>query len=389
MNPKALLPLVVGLGIAGVAAKMGMDYLKKANASQVETVSLWMVEEDVLRGEAITESMLKKLDYPKKFVPPGAIADPNMIVGRVPHTGVNSYVPILESMLCAPGALPGIVVPEGYRAVAVKINESSGVDNHLVPGCRVDVVGMFEVRNQNQRETVARTILENIQVAAVGQRLAPANPEADEDGKKERPARAVTLLAKPDQVPILHLAEQKGKLKLSMRSNFEQREDFARSEKPMTEGDLLGGEKEEEQEKSLADSFRGWMDGLIKPPAEEPEPAPVEVVVAPPAPPEPPPGPAEPKWVMKIWNGDSRQTLAWTEMDSIEPQEVSADGPSIFEDEPARPPIRPPTSVGPVTPTQIGKGGTTPTKSVTGATDPPSAEPTGTESEPEPKELFE
>ncbi|MBI5864768.1 MAG: Flp pilus assembly protein CpaB [Planctomycetes bacterium] len=178
MNAKAVVPLIAGLGIAGLAAKLGLDYVKRAQGSAPKTVQVWSVNMDVPRGSTIDEVNLKQLNFPLEFVPKGAFTDTKQLIGRVPHTGVPADVPVLESMLLPPGTKPGIHVPTGFRAIAVKIDDGSGVDNHLDPGCHVDVVGYFQIKNptNGKQETIARTIVENVQVAAVGQRLAPEAP---------------------------------------------------------------------------------------------------------------------------------------------------------------------------------------------------------------------
>src|SRR5262245_11583767 len=103
MNAKAVIPLVAGLGIAGLAAKLGFDYVKKAQGSPAKSVELWATIEDVPRGSAIEEPMLASLKFPQELAPANALTDKKAIVGRVPHTGVPAGVPVLESMLLPPG----------------------------------------------------------------------------------------------------------------------------------------------------------------------------------------------------------------------------------------------------------------------------------------------
>jgi len=344
MNGKAIIPLVVGIGIAGLGAKMGLDYIRKAQASTGKTVELWTPVETIGRGASISEHMLRPMPYPAKLVPKGAVADKSKLVGRVPHTGAPAGVPILESMLLPPGALPGIHVPVGFRAVAVEINESSGVDNHLSPGCHVDVVGYFTTRKNNKASIIARTILEDVQVAAVGAQIAPTAPSAEEDAssKKRRPekARAVTLLVKPEQVPILHMAEQRGKIKLSMRGSEDAA--FAEAAEPMDEDQLLGVEKPAEPS-GLAEMVRSFFGAFN----EQPEAEPAAAEPAPPAPPE------ETKyaWVMTVYNGERRSMLGWSVKDPFQAIEIQSGGANIFQEEqqrrrpPAEPESAPPATV--------------------------------------------
>lgn len=386
MNVKALIPLVAGLGIAGLAAKLGLDFIRKAEGKQAKMVKLWTPVQDVKRGVAIDESLLRPLAFPVNVVPNGALADPEKIVGRVPHTGAPAGVPILDSMLLPPGVRAGVRVPPGLRAVAVKIDESSGVDYHLEPGCHVDVVGVFTVRRDNRTETVARTILEDVEVAAVGQRLAPETPGTAEEKsvsgrRRERPARAVTLLIKPAQVPTLHLAEQKGKIKLSMRGVLDSSRTGATGN--VTEG-VVTGAAGPQPELSWREKFNEFVSSFWDKgePGPEPEPLPDPEPVAEKEP--------ELAWRMVVINGDERRVLGWVNLDDFQAIELSSEGPNIFQDEPKFPPL------GPGTRSQTGSesGQESPANPPKKTESQPQSDTAskpgpGPPTEPEPQELFE
>jgi hypothetical protein len=264
------------------------------------------------------------------------------------------------------------------------------VDNHLEPGCRVDVVGLFTVRRGGKTETIARTVLEDVEVAAVGQRLAPSAPSDEEQGdgkssRRERPARAVTLLIKPEQAPTLHLAEKRGTIKLCMRGSS----DAGRSAhyEPVVEEDLLSSRKSEEAEAaapSWRDQFNQFVSSFWKKgePVAEPEP-------------EPDPEPAvqqEPRlaWVMAVYNGDERRVLGWRSLEDFQPIELSSEGPNIFQDEPQLPPLTPKPGA------QTGGGAvggsqSNPPIDVESQTqaEPPPVEEAEAENQGKPQELFE
>jgi len=388
MNAKAIIPLIIGLGIAGLAAKLGLDFVRNAEGRQAKLVKLWTPVEDIKRGVAIAEPMLRPLPFPAQVAPQGALADLKKIVGRVPHTGAPAGLPILDSMLLPKGVNAGVRVPPGMRAVAVKINESSGVDNHLEPGCHVDVVGVFSIRTNGRAETVARTILEDVEVAAVGQRLAPSTPtpatetKGSSSTRRERPPQAVTLLVKPAQVPTLHLAEQKGKLKLSMRGVLD--ESLTRKTASVAEDDLLGlsEPKPAVPQPSLNDRLSGFVNSLWQ--KDQPAPRPEPEAERPPE----PAAEAQPElaWVMVVYNGAERQVLGWADLASFQPIQLSTEGPNIFQDEPRHPPPEP------------GRGSQSGGKSRANPPADPESKPepeskserdTASETEFEPQELFE
>lgn len=324
MNLKALIPLIAGLVVGGIALKLGADVLRKARgAQQVEMVEVWTAAQDVYRGQLIDEPQLSAMRFPAKLVPDWAFTDKAELVGRVAKNTTFAGEIFHTAGLMPPGSRPGLPVPEGVRAVAVKIDESSGVDYHLEPGSRVDVVASFQVRENNRQQTIARTVLENVEVAAVGQRTT-AVTQTEEDGSPTtdvRKVRAVTLFVPPDKVPTLLLAENRGRIKLSMRSDGGDAEAGTLSkDKPIDENSLFGKPKPKpEQDNAFAKQMGGLFGNLFgkqaEPtvthvPAPEPEPAPA--------------APPEPKFVhvMVVRSGNELTRLAWTRFDG-EPIEIS------------------------------------------------------------------
>ncbi len=190
-------------------------------------------------------------------------------------------------------------------------------------GCRVDVIGYFSVRAPGGTRTIARTILENIEVGAVGPRLSPVSPTAEEqsgkkDTRRQKKVRAVTLFVRPDKAPLLHMAEPRGKIKLAMRNYG----DVGGSDKgARVTAEELYGEEPAQFAHAGSDgllSRLGKMFGQFKPPAAPViEPLPAEPKAS---------QPAQPAlaWVMRIWNGDEMRTLGWHGLDSIDAIDLTA-----------------------------------------------------------------
>lgn len=300
MNVKALVPLVAGLGIGGVALVMGINTLKSARAAQkpVPMAKLWGAKDAIPRGREIQPEMLKEIPFPAKSLPAGAFTEKEKLVGRVLRIVAPGELPVLESMLTPPGTRPGIFVKTGYRAVAIKIDSGSGVDYHLEPGRFVDVVASFKVRRQGRRETIARTIVENAELAAVGPRLSPETGDEESGTPRGRSVRAVTLFVQPDQVKQLLLAEQMGRIKLSLRGE----EDVAALDDSTWVSDLeLTGELDQELE------------------TDEPEteiPVPTGALAMLSAPTEPA-GP-DLSWSVSVYRGRREETIQFKDRESSE-----------------------------------------------------------------------
>jgi pilus assembly protein CpaB len=116
---------------------------------------------------------------------------------------------VLESKLASKDAGAGIqiTIPEGMRAVSVRVNDIIGVTGFIVPGSRVDVI---LVGSLNGPSDSATTILENVQVLAAG-------TDVNRDAEGPKPASAVTLLLTPEDSEKLALVTADGRIQLALR----------------------------------------------------------------------------------------------------------------------------------------------------------------------------
>ena len=103
------------------------------------------------------------------------------------------------------------MIPEGQRALSVRVNDVVGVAGYVLPGTRVDVVATMNP-TQNQTDMTSRVILTNVQVVAAGTRI-----EQDEKNKPIQ-VTVVTLLVNPDEAEKLTLASTEGKIQLALRN---------------------------------------------------------------------------------------------------------------------------------------------------------------------------
>lgn len=221
MKGKALVPLAVGLVVGLFAIKYTMDTVKRAKGStDTATVAVIVARQDIPSTSAIKPEMLAIMETPRTpLLPTDVYTKAEDLLGRVAMKSIPQGVPILPSMIAPEGTLPGLLVrvKEGYRAVAVKIDESAGVGYLVKPNDWVDVLAVMEVKKFGRTETVSKLILERVQVAAVGQVL---NDTPEEEGAgANKHASTVTLLVKVDDVPKLHLAQTRGRITLAMRGN--------------------------------------------------------------------------------------------------------------------------------------------------------------------------
>jgi pilus assembly protein CpaB len=122
--------------------------------------------------------------------------------------------PLTEPKLAAVGAGAGLPpsIPEGMRAVSIRVNEVVGVAGFVIPGTRVDVLVHVRIPN-SQPQT--RVVLSNVQVLTAGTRY---DQDAATREGKPIPTGVVTLVLTPDDSEKLTLASMEGSITLTLRN---------------------------------------------------------------------------------------------------------------------------------------------------------------------------
>lgn len=219
-NPRAIamliLSVVIGLGATIVAAGW------VAQQGRVASNRIVVAALDLELGSRINTQMLKTVDWPSGSIPPGALSDPQALQDRVLKTSVLRGEPVLEAKLAPVGTKGGLsaVIPEGKRAMTVRVNDVIGVAGFALPGNYVDIVVNTQLEGEarnGQDKQISKIVLEHILVLAVAQ-------EANRDETKPKVVNAVTLELTPEQAEKLDLARSVGTLSLVLRNQIDKNE---------------------------------------------------------------------------------------------------------------------------------------------------------------------
>jgi pilus assembly protein CpaB len=103
-----------------------------------------------------------------------------------------------------------MLVRPSMRAASLEVNQVSGVSGFVLPGDRVDVLVTVDNRGNND-EAVTRTVLQNIEVLAAGQKT-------EQQDNKPITVQSVTVLVDPSGAEALALSLQEGKIHLVLRN---------------------------------------------------------------------------------------------------------------------------------------------------------------------------
>ena len=115
-------------------------------------------------------------------------------------------------MLAPVGTAAGLsgILPDGKRALTVKVDEVAGVAGFLHPGDHVDV--LMDLPFDESKDHYSKTILNDIPVLTTGQIW------QQKGDSKPVVVNTVTLELTPEESEVLNLASNQGKIRLALRN---------------------------------------------------------------------------------------------------------------------------------------------------------------------------
>jgi pilus assembly protein CpaB len=177
------------------------------------TTTVLVATRDLDAGALVGETDLISVEWP---VTQGShwLVKRGDVVGRALLTPVARDEPFADSRLAAKGAAAGLAsrIPQGMRAVAVHVDELTGLSRFILPGMHVDVISTGAQGGQSSQGMIARTILQNIEVFSTGDSIARDTKD------KLSGAPVFNLLVSPQQAEVLSQAVAQTKIELVLRN---------------------------------------------------------------------------------------------------------------------------------------------------------------------------
>jgi pilus assembly protein CpaB len=207
-------------GVLGAAAAVvgyfSLDSLARQQASgqSRNTQDVVVTAGDMTFGVKLERSMLRVVRYPKDAVPTGAFSDPDSVVGQTTKVFMSAREPVTAIKLSSRGGGLSMLVRPTMRAASLEVNNVSGVSGFVLPGDRVDVLVTINPRT-NMQEAVTKTVLQNVEVLAAGQKT-------EQQDNKPITVQAVTVLVNPEGAEILAHAQTEGEVHLVLRNPDDQ-----------------------------------------------------------------------------------------------------------------------------------------------------------------------
>lgn len=224
MRNKRLIFALSGAVICGLLAVMLVTrYLSSVKTFAKELNNVVVAKSEIPLGAKITVEQLGLAPIPNGSAPEGVFRKVEEVVGRVAVTPIGVREPITSLKLAPEGVGAGLsaVIPEGYRAMTVKVDDVVGVSGFVMPGSYVDVVAVIVpvAQSGTPQSPISKIVLQNIKVLASGPKI-----DSPQDQRQPSEVKAVTLQVTPAEAEKLVLASNEGKLQLVMR-NYTDQED--------------------------------------------------------------------------------------------------------------------------------------------------------------------
>lgn len=216
--------MLVGLAVAIVVALFASHYVyQQVRRSSTVVVApkfspVVVAAVPLGLGVRLKASDLRILNWPLGQQPAGSFSRIEECVDRALIAPVVANEVILDQKLARREAGAGLpaAIPEGMRAVSIRVDDVVAVAGFVQPGTMVDVMVTGDPSVTGLPGiSMTRTFLEDIRVLATGQQV-----QQDANGKPQA-ATVVTLLVTPEQSELLALAAAEGKIHLALRNTID------------------------------------------------------------------------------------------------------------------------------------------------------------------------
>jgi len=248
--------LVIFLAVAFAAAAGGLTYhyLKiQSDEKGLDLQPVVVASRDLTFGETLDKDDMKLTMFPRGSVAKGSYATQDSLEGQVTKVFLKENEPILDSKLSSKGGGLSLLIEPSKRASSIQVDKVSGVSGFVLPGDRVDVIVTVD-RPGSSRDAIAKTILQNTEVLAAGEKT-------EQKGNKVITVQAVTLLVDPEGAQSLALASSEGKLHLALRNPMD---DSVLAVEPVSKSGILKSEQKSNAKTKIV--YRDRIKEVVKEP---------------------------------------------------------------------------------------------------------------------------
>src|SRR5262249_5346124 len=172
-RPGNLLLLAIVIGALGAALvyrqlRSLRSEIEAARQGAPGTVDIVVASDTIPVGSHIGEQQVKVVGWPETLVPDGAIKDPKAVINSVARVTIPKNQPLSQSQLLGQGAevLPAMI-PDGMRAMSVRVDDVTGVSGFITPNSRVDGLVAGSPGGEGKERQRSNLVLQGNRVRAI------------------------------------------------------------------------------------------------------------------------------------------------------------------------------------------------------------------------------
>lgn len=219
---RAIIFLFISLLAAIVAALVIWKVIQGYDASleqlqQEETkVTVVLAARDLYQGQVLFREDLTLTDIPEALKPEAAFPSIDELVGRVPTERILRGEIVRTERLADEEAGVGLnaIVPQGYRALSLNVDNGSAVSGFINPGNYVDILLTVD---DGDGQLVTTTLEQAVLVLAVDNRLGESGGVVE--NASTRPS--ITFAVTPEQAERITYSSEHGALTLTLRNDVD------------------------------------------------------------------------------------------------------------------------------------------------------------------------
>tara|TARA_B100001248_G_scaffold262582_2_gene259655 strand:+ start:7043 stop:7855 length:813 start_codon:yes stop_codon:yes gene_type:complete len=188
MNNNSSRTLWISIGAAVFAMFLLYSYSQEKKAEYDKRLGtlkqVVIAKKDILEMSTIDDTMIETVSRPIDFIEPGAIENPEEVIGLVAAAPIKEKEQILSTKVLRPSANTGLSlqVAPNKRAVTISVDEVRGVAKLVRPGDRIDILASIETGSGPSKQVSVKTLFQDITVLAAGVNITNNIPRKVEIG---------------------------------------------------------------------------------------------------------------------------------------------------------------------------------------------------------------
>ena len=218
--------LLVGLFAAFFMYLFAKQIKKEKDEVLSDQVAVVKAARLIPSGTELTKEKVTTELVPRKFLPPNPLYEKDLPIYLDSPVAVQidqgAMILTSDFSVAEVSRTLSAKIPEDERALSVAVDNISGVSGLLKPGDRVDILGTFpqdgsnadrDARGNKQSGFVTMTLLQNVTLLAVGNRISDLTEQRNNQGYS-----SVTISVTVQEAELLTITQTRGKLVFLLRN---------------------------------------------------------------------------------------------------------------------------------------------------------------------------